>query len=62
MEILCELTAEISGRDVIVGPVEATGYGNVIVQLIGQNELANLEKGCQLIEDYVEFEIYRSDD
>jgi rhamnulokinase len=31
---LCQLTADISGRQVIAGPVEATAMGNAMVQAI----------------------------
>jgi rhamnulokinase len=33
-EHLCQLTADISGRQVIAGPVEATAMGNAMVQAI----------------------------
>jgi rhamnulokinase len=31
-ELLCQLTADLSGRPVLSGPVEATALGNVAVQ------------------------------
>jgi len=57
-DILCELTAKYSKRKVLVGPVEATALGNIIVQLIAQNELEDLNEGRDLIRDSVEFKIF----
>jgi rhamnulokinase len=41
--VLCTLTANVCGRPVVPGPVEATALGNVLVQLHAQGELASLE-------------------
>ena len=41
-ELLCRLTADICGREVITGPVEATALGNVLVQALAVGELAGL--------------------
>jgi rhamnulokinase len=40
--LLCALTAEITGRVVLAGPVEATATGNVLVQALADGELGSL--------------------
>jgi rhamnulokinase len=39
-ELLCRLTADLLGRPVLAGPVEATALGNVLVQVRAVGELA----------------------
>jgi rhamnulokinase len=39
---LCQLTADLTGREVVAGPVEATAQGNVLVQALGAGELGSL--------------------
>ena len=39
--LLCRLTADICGRPVLAGPVEATALGNVLVQARAAGELAS---------------------
>jgi len=41
-EVLCDLTARITGREVLAGPVEATALGNVLLQARAAGELASL--------------------
>jgi rhamnulokinase len=41
-ELLCRLTAELTGREVLVGPIEATAFGNVLVQARAAGELGSL--------------------
>ena len=40
--LLCELTADVTGLPVVVGPIEATALGNVLVQARGAGRLASL--------------------
>jgi rhamnulokinase len=42
-ELLCQLTADICGREVVTGPIEATALGNVLVQALALGELAGLD-------------------
>jgi rhamnulokinase len=40
--LLCRLTADVCGRELLAGPVEATALGNVLVQARAAGELASL--------------------
>jgi rhamnulokinase len=41
-ELLCRLTADVTGREVVVGAVEATAVGNLLVQARAAGELGSL--------------------
>ena len=40
--LLCQLAADVTGREVIAGPVEATAMGNLLVQARAAGELGSL--------------------
>lgn len=42
--VLCQITADMLGRRVLAGPVEATALGNVLVQARAAGELSSLEE------------------
>ncbi|MBO5067977.1 MAG: rhamnulokinase [Clostridia bacterium] len=52
--LLNELTAKISGRTVVAGPVEATATGNLIAQMLALKEISSLEEGKNLIKESFE--------
>lgn len=56
--LLCQMTANATGRTVIAGPAEATALGNIIVQLIAQGELGSLAEARQMLSRTVATEIY----
>ncbi|MCQ1059897.1 rhamnulokinase [Photobacterium sp. ZSDE20] len=41
-DFLNELIEEVTGKEIVVGPVEATGMGNIIVQMLSMGEINNL--------------------
>ena len=44
VDVLCRLTADLTGREVVAGPVEATALGNVLVQARADGELASRDE------------------
>lgn len=48
--LLCDMIAEATGKTLVVGPIEASAWGNAIVQLIGLGEVASLAEGRALVE------------
>ena len=56
--LLCELTAEISGRTVFAGPGEATALGNIMIQILASGEIKSIQQGRDLLrktQDIVEY-------
>jgi rhamnulokinase len=47
--LLCQMTADSTGRSVIAGPYEATALGNAIVQFIALGELANIAQAREIL-------------
>ena len=48
-EHLSQMTADISNKEVITGPIEATAMGNAIVQAIATGEIADIGSARALI-------------
>ena len=48
---LNELTAKYTGKPVVAGPTEATAIGNLLVQMIISNEIADLSAGRDIIKN-----------
>lgn len=50
-DVLCQMIADTTGLDVVVGPFEATAYGNLLIQLMSQNEIRSLQQGLDIIKN-----------
>ena len=48
-ELLNQMTADSTGCEVLTGPIEATGVGNVVVQMMAQGEVSSLAEARELI-------------
>lgn len=57
-QLLCELTAQATGKKVIAGPVEGSVLGNVIMQLKTLGTIASLEEGRRIIKNSFEQKVY----
>ncbi len=58
--LLCQLTAEATGLEVVAGPVEATAIGNILIQLIARGEISNIKEGRKLVKASFRNETYQS--
>ncbi|MCX6344850.1 MAG: rhamnulokinase [Armatimonadetes bacterium] len=56
--LLCQLTADVTGRRVIAGPVEATAIGNVLVQAMGLGQIGSLDKAREIVRDSFDLVTY----
>lgn len=52
--LLCQMTADACDRVVVSGPVEASGYGNVMLQAIATGHLPNVSAGRASIAESVQ--------
>ncbi|MEN6372530.1 MAG: rhamnulokinase family protein [Armatimonadota bacterium] len=48
-KLLCQFAADATGRKVVVGPIEATAAGNVLVQAMAVGLIGSLEEARQVI-------------
>ncbi len=42
--MLCQLTADVTGKPVLAGPCDAASVGNILGQLLGKGEIATVEQ------------------
>lgn len=56
--LLCQFTADATGRTVIAGPVEATAAGNVMVQAMGQGRVSSLRQIREVVGASTELKRY----
>lgn len=57
-ELLCQLTADVTGKMVTTGPLEASVFGNAIMQLKALGEIKSLKEGREIIKRSIEMKEY----
>ena len=60
--LLCQFTANATGRRVIAGPVEATSLGNVLMQALALGDIGSLSEGRQIIAESFDLAVYEPHD
>ena len=60
-EFLCRLTANVTQRPVLAGPVEAAALGNILVQLTHFGELASPAEMRELVRSSTEIRVFEPD-
>jgi rhamnulokinase len=61
-KLLCQFTANATGRKVIAGPVEATGTGNLLIQAMAQGHIDNLAHGRKVVKNSFQLKTYEPED
>jgi rhamnulokinase len=56
--LLCQMTADACRRRVVAGPAEATGIGNLLMQMIGLGTLKSVEEARALVRKSFEPVVY----
>jgi rhamnulokinase len=57
-ELLCQMTADATGRQVVVGPYEATATGNALVQALATGDVGSLTELRQVVAQSFELQTY----
>lgn len=61
-ELLCQMTADACGIEVVAGPVEATALGNIGVQALGAGVFGSLAEMRAAVSRSVELKVYQPQD
>ncbi|KAB1437520.1 rhamnulokinase [Candidatus Galacturonibacter soehngenii] len=57
-QLLCELTANATGKKVVAGPIEGSVLGNVVMQLKAVGAISSLEEGRKIIKASFEQKVH----
>ena len=59
---LAQFTANACGCEVVCGPVEATSYGNAMIQFIAKGDIKDLAEARKIVRNSVELTVYKPQD
>ncbi len=57
-ELLCQFTADATGRKVVTGPIEATASGNILLQAKAAGQLKSIDEARQVVRNSFEMKEY----
>jgi len=57
-ELLCQFTADATGRKVVTGPIEATASGNILMQAKAVGQLKSIDEARQVVRSSFEMKEY----
>jgi rhamnulokinase len=58
-ELLCQFTADATGRRVVTGPIEATASGNILMQAKATGQLKSIDEARQVVRNSFEMKEYQ---
>lgn len=58
-ELLCQFTANATGKKVITGPIEATASGNILLQAVATGQIRALKEARELVRNSFELKEYQ---
>ena len=61
-ELLCQFTADATGRKVITGPIEATASGNILMQAKATGQIESTAEAREIIRNSFEMKEYQPQD
>jgi rhamnulokinase len=56
--LLCQFAADATGKKVVVGPVEATAMGNIMMQAVAAGRIKTVAHGREIIRNSIEVKEY----
>ncbi len=59
-DLLNELVAKVTGKEVLAGPVEATAIGNIVAQLISRNVFRDLSEARETIKKSFDIKVFKA--
>jgi len=61
-ELLCQFTADATGRKVVTGPIEATASGNILMQARATGQLKSIDEARQVVRNSFDLKEYQPQD
>jgi rhamnulokinase len=58
-ELLCQFTANATGKKVITGPIEATASGNILMQAMATGQIETLDQAREIVRNSFDLKIYQ---